>query len=153
MKYVKCTKSGIYRFISTDNKVIYTGSAKCLDTRLKSHFSPKGSHLPKEVYNNTAIVEIIPMDTYGDALAAEQWAINHYKCRYNKRDKAKNIDVKIDPKYDYLDNKWKVYWKLKPLDKDKIEANKRNDTIAIIIAYSVFILAIGMFILRTLINF
>ena len=152
MKYVKCTKSGIYRFISTEGKVIYTGSAKCLDKRLKSHFSPKGSHLPKEVYDKTAIVEIIPMDTYGDALAAEQWAINHYKCRYNKRDKVKNIDVKIDPKYDYLDNKWKVYWKLKPLDKDKIEANKRNDTIAIIIAYSVFILAIGMFILRTLIN-
>ena len=148
MKYVKCTKSGIYRFISTEGKVIYTGSAKCLDTRLKSHFSPKGSHLPKEVYNKTAIVEIIPMDTYGDALAAEQWAINHYKCRYNKRDKAKNIDVKIDPKYDYLDNKWKVYWKLRPLDKDKIEANKKDDLKAIFIAAVVFILVIYMSVLK-----
>ena len=152
MKYIKCTKSGIYRFISTDGNVIYTGSAKCLDTRLKQHFSSKGSHLPKEVYNKTAIVEIIPLESYGDALAAEQWSINHYKPRYNKRDKAKSIDVKIDPKYDYLDSKWKLYWKLRALDKDKIEANKRSDTIAIIIAYSIFILAIGMFILRTLIK-
>lgn len=148
MKYVKCTKSGIYRFISTDNKVIYTGSAKCLDKRLKSHFSPKGSHLPKEVYDKTAIVEIIPMDTYGDALAAEQWAINHYKCRYNKRDKAKNIDVKIDPKYDYLDSKWKLYWKLRPLDKDKIEANKKDDLKAMFIAAVVFILVIYMSVLK-----
>lgn len=144
MKYVKCTKSGIYRFISTDNKIIYTGSAKCLDTRLKSHFSPKGSHLPKEVYNKTAIVEIIPMKSYGEALAAEQWAINHYKCRYNKRDKVKNIDVKIDPKYDYLDDKWKVYWKLQPLDDEKIEANSVEDKKALLIAAVMFALIIGM---------
>ena len=142
MKYIKCTKSGIYRFISTDNKVIYTGSAKCLDTRLKQHFSPKGSHLPKEVYNKTAIVEIIPMESYGEALAAEQWAINHYKCHYNKRDKVKNIDVKIDPKYDYLDDKWKVYWKLKPLDTEKINTTKKQDTLVMAISYIVFILVI-----------
>ena len=148
MKYVKCTKSGIYRFISTEGTVIYTGSAKCLDTRLKSHFSPKGSHLPKEVYNKTAIVEIIPMESYGDALAAEQWAINHYKCRYNKRDKSKSIDVKIDPKYDYLDNKWKVYWKLRTLDKDKIKANKKDDLKAMFIAAVVFILVIYMSVLK-----
>lgn len=140
----KCTKSGIYRFISTDNKVIYTGSAKCLDTRLRQHFSPKGSHLPKEVYDKTAIVEVIPMDSYAEALAAEQWSINHYKCRYNKRDKAKNIDVKIDPKYDYLDDKWKVYWKLKELDKDKITHSNIEDKKAMLIAAVMFILIIGM---------
>lgn len=105
MKYIKCTKSGIYRFISTDDKVIYTGSAKCLDTRLKQHFSNKGSHLSKDIYNQVAIVEIIPLSSYGEALSAEKWSINHYKPRYNKRDKAKNIDIKIDPKYDYLDSK------------------------------------------------
>ena len=142
MKYIKCTKSGIYRFISTDNKVIYTGSAKCLDTRLKQHFSPKGSHLPKEVYNKTAIVEIIPLESYGDALAAEQWSINHYKPRYNKRDKAKSIDVKIDPKYDYLDDQWKVYWKLQPLDTEKINTTKKQDTLVMAISYIVFILVI-----------
>lgn len=142
LKYIKCTKSGIYRFISTDNKVIYTGSAKCLDTRLKQHFSPKGSHLPKEVYDKTAIVEIIPMESYGEALAAEQWAINHYKCLYNKRDKVKNIDVKIDPKYDYLDDKWKVYWKLKPLDAEKINTTKKQDTLVMAISYIVFVLVI-----------
>ena len=140
----KCTKSGIYRFISTEGEVIYTGSAKCLDTRLRQHFSPKGSHLPKEVYDKTAIVEIIPMDSYAEALAAEQWSINHYKCHYNKRDKAKNIDVKIDPKYDYLDDKWKVYWKLKELDKDKITQSNIEDKKAMLIAAVMFILIIGM---------
>ena len=142
LKYIKCTKSGIYRFISTDGNVIYTGSAKCLDTRLKQHFSSKGSHLPKEVYNKTAIVEIIPLESYGDALAAEQWSINHYKPRYNKRDKAKSIDVKIDPKYDYLDNQWKVYWKLKPLDTEKIKTTKKEDALVMAISYIVFVLVI-----------
>ena len=142
----KCTKSGIYRFISTEGEVIYTGSAKCLDTRLRQHFSPKGSHLPKEVYDKTAIVEVISMESYAEALAAEQWSINHYKCRYNKRDKAKNIDVKIDPKYDYLDDKWKVYWKLHPLDAEKIEANSIEDKKAILIAAVMFILVLGILI-------
>lgn len=144
MKYIKCTKSGIYRFISTDGNVIYTGSAKCLDTRLKQHFSSKGSHLPKEVYNKTAIVEIIPMESYGEALAAEQWSISKYRPLANKRDKSKSIDVKIDPKYDYLDDKWKVYWKLQPLDVDKIEANSVEDRKAMFIAAVMFILVIGI---------
>ena len=144
MKYIKCTKSGIYRFISTEGKVIYTGSAKCLDTRLKQHFSSKGSHLPKEVYNKTAIVEIIPMNSYGEALAAEQWSISKYRPSANKRDKSKSIDVKIDPKYDYLDDQWKVYWKLQPLDIDKIEANSVEDRKAMFIAAVMFILVIGI---------
>lgn len=146
MKYIKCTKSGIYRFISTDDKVIYTGSAKCLDTRLKQHFSNKGSHLSKDIYNQVAIVEIIPLSSYGEALSAEKWSINHYKPRYNKRDKAKNIDIKIDPKYDYLDSKWKVYWRLQPLDKDRITQSNKDDMKAIAIAVVMFVLVIGMFI-------
>ena len=146
MKYVKCTKSGIYRFISTEGNIIYTGSAKSLDTRVRQHFSSKGSHLSKDVYNQVAIVEIIPLESYGEALAAEQWSINHYKPKYNKRDKAKNIDIKIDPKYDYLDSKWKVYWRLQPLDKDRIEANNKDDMKAMAIAVVMFVLVIGMFI-------
>ena len=135
---MKCTKSGIYRFISTDGKIIYTGSAKCIDTRLKAHFSPKGSHLPKEVYDQVSIVEIIPFDDYGSALAAEQWSINHYKPKYNKRDKVKNIDVKTS-RLDYLDSKWQTYMKLKPLDTEKIEANKKDDIKALVVAATLFV--------------
>lgn len=120
LKYIKYANNRIYRFISTDSKVIYTGLAKCLNTRLKQHFSPKVSHLPKKVYNKTTIVEIIPMKSYEEALAAEQLSINLYKCRYNKRYKIKNVDIKIDSKYDYLDYKWNVYWKLQHLDTEKL---------------------------------
>ena len=155
MKYIKYTGPGVYRFIDTSNNIIYVGSAKSTDRRLKSHFSSKGSHLPKEAYKNTALVEILKTDSFGKALDYEIYFINKYKPKYNKRDKSHNLDSKVvknEDEYKHLENKWKAYWKLKSLDKDKIEANKRNDTIAIIIAYSIFILAIGMFILRTLIN-
>ena len=149
MKYVKYTGPGVYRFIDTSNNVIYVGSAKNIDKRLKSHFSPKGSNVDKEAYKNTALVEILKTDSYGKALDYEQYFINEYKPKYNKRDKSHNINSKVvtdEEAYKHLDNKWKVYWKLRTLDKDRIKANKRNDIIAIAIAYLIFILAIGLFI-------
>ena len=148
-KYIKYTGSGIYRFIDTSNNVIYVGSAKNIDKRLKSHFSPKGSNVDKEAYKNTAKVEIIKTDSYGKALDYEQYFINKYKPHYNKRDKSHNINSKVvtdEEAYKHLDNKWKVYWKLRSLDKDKIEANKKDDLKAMFIAAVVFILAIGLFI-------
>ncbi len=148
-KYIKYSGSGVYRFIDTSNNVIYVGSAKSIDKRLKSHFSPKGSNVDKEAYKNTAKVEILKTDSYGKALDYEQYFINKYKPHYNKRDKSHNINsrvVKDEEEYNKLENKWKVYWKLKTLDTDRIKANKKNDIIAIAIAYLIFILAIGLFI-------
>lgn len=148
-KYIKYTGSGVYRFIDTSNNIIYVGSAKSVDRRLKSHFSSKGSNVDKEAYKNTAKVEILKTDSYGKALDYEQYFINKYKPHYNKRDKSHNLDSKVvknEDEYEHLENKWKVYWKLKPLDTDRIKANKRNDIMAIAIAYLIFILAIGLFI-------
>ena len=148
-KYIKYTGSGIYRFIDTSNNVIYVGSAKNIDKRLKSHFSPKGSNVDKEAYKNTAKVEIIKTDSYGKALDYEQYFINKYKPHYNKRDKSHNLDSKVvknEDEYKHLENKWKVYWKLRPLDIDRIKANKKDDLKAMFIAAVVFILAIGLFI-------
>lgn len=149
MKYIKYTGPGVYHFIDTSNNIIYVGSAKNIDRRLKSHFSYKGSHLPKEAYKNTALVKILNTDSYGKALDYEQYFINKYKPKYNKRDKSHNLGSKVvrnEDEYKYLENKWKVYWKLKSLDTDRIKANKVNDILAIAIAYLVFILAIGLFI-------
>ena len=144
-KYIKYTGPGVYRFIDTSNNIIYVGSAKSIDRRLKSHFSSKGSNVDKEAYKNTAKVEIIKTDSYGKALDYEQYFINKYKPHYNKRDKSHNLDSKVvknEDEYKHLDNKWKVYWKLRLLDKDKIEANKKDDLKAMFIAAVMFILVI-----------
>ena len=145
MKYVKYSGSGVYRFIDTSNNVIYVGSAKNIDKRLKSHFSPKGSNVDKEAYKTTARVEILKTDSYGKALDYEQYFINEYKPKYNKRDKSHDINSKVvtdEEAYKHLDNKWKLYWKLRPLDKDKIEANKKDDLKAMFIVAVMFILVI-----------
>ena len=144
-KYIKYTGSGIYRFIDTSNNVIYVGSAKNIDKRLKSHFSPKGSNVDKEAYKNTSRVEIIKTESYGKALDYEQYFINKYKPHYNKRDKSHNLDSKVvknEDEYKHLENKWKVYWKLRPLDTDRIKANKKDDLKAMFIVAVMFILVI-----------
>ena len=148
MKYVKYTGSGVYRFIDTLENIIYVGSAKNIDRRIHSHWSKSG-HLPKECYDSVARVEILKTESYGKALDYEIYFINRYKPKFNHRDKSHNLNSKVvknEDEYKHLDNKWKVYWKLRTLDKDKIEANKKNDIIAIAIAYLIFILAIGLFI-------
>ena len=144
-KYIKYTGSGVYRFIDTSNNIIYVGSAKSVDRRLKSHFSSKGSNVDKEAYKNTSRVEIIKTDSYGKALDYEQYFINKYKPHYNKRDKSHNLDSKVvtdEEAYKYLNNKWKVYWKLRPLDTDRIKANKKDDLKAMFIVAVMFILVI-----------
>ena len=106
-KYIKYTGPGVYRFIDTSNNIIYVGSAKSIDRRLKSHFSSKGSNVDKEAYKTTARVEILKTDSYGKALDYEQYFINEYKPKYNKRDKSRNIDSKVvknDDEYKYLES-------------------------------------------------
>ena len=128
------------------NKIIYVGSAKNIDRRLRSHWSKSG-HLPKECYDSVARVEILKTDSYGKALDYEIYYINKEKPKYNHRDKSHNLDSKVvtdEEAYKHLDSKWKVYWKLKELDKDKIEANSIEDKKAMLIAAVMFILVIGM---------
>lgn len=145
---MKYTKSGCYRFLDTMEKTLYVGSAKNIDRRLKSHFSNSGSNVDKEAYKNTARVEIIKTDTYGKALDLEQYLINEYKPRYNKRDKSHNINsivVKSPEEYKKLE-KWELYYKFKKLDKEKINLNKKEDIAVMLIGYVVFIVAIIQFI-------
>ena len=144
-KYIKYTGPGVYRFIDTSNNIIYVGSAKSIDRRLKSHFSSKGSNVDKEAYKTTARVEILKTDSYGKALDYEQYFINEYKPHYNKRDKSHNLNSKVvknEDEYKHLESKWKVYWKLKELDTEKINTTKKQDTLVMAISYIVFILVI-----------
>ena len=140
---------GCYRFLDTLENVIYVGSAKNIDRRLRSHFNGKQGHLGKEVYNQVARVEICKCKDYPSALALEQFLINKYKPRYNSKDKAHNINSKVVANPDVYENMeaWEVYYKLRNLDKEKIDLTKKQDRAVIAIAYVVFFLIIFKFIL------
>lgn len=145
---LKYTGSGVYRFLDTMENTIYVGSSKSVDRRLKSHFGGKQGHLGKNVYSQVARVEVCKCTDYPTALALEQYLINKYKPRYNKKDKDHNINSKVvsnNEFYEKLEN-WKLYYKFKEYDKDKIELNKKQDTVVIAISYIVFILVILKFI-------
>lgn len=145
---IKYKGPGCYRFIDTTENTIYIGSSKNIHTRLNQHFSNKGSNVDKEAYKRIALVEIIKTKSYGQALDLEQYLINEYKPRYNKKDKSHNINSKVvhnEEEYKKLEN-WQLYYKLKELDKEKIYLNKRQDMALILATYAIFIIAIIMFI-------
>ena len=91
---IKYNGPGCYRFLDTLENTIYIGSTKNMHTRLNQHFSKKGFNVGKEAYSKTAIVEIIKTDDYATTLALEQYLINKYKPKYNKKDKNHNINSK-----------------------------------------------------------
>ena len=136
--------SGCYRFLDTLENTIYVGSAKNIDRRLRSHFNGKQGHLGREVYNQVARVEICKREDYPSALALEQYLINKYKPRYNSKDKAHNINSKVVANPDVYENieAWEVYYKLRSLDKEKIDLTKKQDRALVVVAYSMFILLI-----------
>lgn len=135
---------GCYRFLDTLENVIYVGSAKNIDRRLRSHFNGKQGHLGREVYNQVARVEICKCEDYPSALALEQYLINKYKPRYNSKDKAHNINSKVVANPDTYESmeKWEVYYKLRSLDKEKIDLSKKQDRALVVVAYSMFILLV-----------
>lgn len=135
---------GCYRFLDTLENTIYIGSAKNIDRRLRSHFNGKQGHLGREVYNQVARVEICKCEDYPSALALEQFLINKYKPRYNSKDKAHNINSKVVANPDTYESmeKWEVYYKLRSLDKEKIDLTKKQDRALVVVAYSMFILLI-----------
>ena len=136
--------SGCYRFLDTLENTIYIGSAKNIDRRLRSHFHGKQGHLGREVYNQVARVEICKCEDYPSALALEQFLINKYKPRYNKKDKDHNINSKVVSNNEFYENieAWEVYYKLRSLDKEKIDLSKKQDRALVVVAYSMFILLI-----------
>lgn len=145
---IKYKYSGCYRFIDTTENTIYIGSAKKIHTRLNQHFSKKGSNVGKEAYSKTARVEICKCGDYATALALEQYLINKYKPKYNKKDKNHNINSKavINPEYyENLEN-WQLYYELQKLDKEKINLNNKQDKALMLVTYAVFVIAILMFI-------
>lgn len=80
----------------------------------------------KEAYTKTAKVEIIKTKSYGQALDLEQYLINEYKPKYNKRDKSHNINSKVVANEEYyrkLEN-WQLYYELQKLYKENASTYK-----------------------------
>lgn len=146
---IKYKGPGCYRFLDTLENTIYVGSAKNIHSRLNQHFSKKGSNVGKEAYSKTARVEIIKTDDYATALALEQYLINKYKPKYNKKDKDHNINSKAVVNEDYYEKleNWQLYYELKKLDEEKIDLTKKQDKLVMVVAYVVFFLIIIRFIL------
>lgn len=131
---------GCYRFIDTSENTIYIGSTKNIHTRLNQHFSKKGPNVGKEAYSKTARIEIIKTEDYATALALEQYLINKYKPKYNKKDKNHNINSKavIHEEYYAKLESWQLYYELKKPDKEKIGLTKKQDKLVMAVAYIVF---------------
>ena len=141
---MKYNGPGCYRFLDTTENIIYVGSAKNINRRLNSHLRGKGSNLSKDAYSQVARAEIVKTESYGKALDLEQFLINKYKPKYNKKDKSKNINSKVvtnEEEYKNVEH-WKLYYELKTLDKDKVKTNKKQDKILIIATYLIFIIGV-----------
>lgn len=145
---IKYKGSGCYRFMNNVEEIIYVGSAKYIHRRLSSYFNGSGSHLGKGILNEITIVEIIKTNDYATALALEQYLINKYKPKYNKKDKDHNINSKVvtnEEYYDKLEN-WQLYYELQKLDKEKINLTKKQDKLVMAVTYAVFVIVILMLI-------
>lgn len=136
---------GCYRFMNDNAKVIYIGKSKNISKILSAHFRVKKGPLPKEVYDNTAKIEIIKTPDHATALALKQYLINKYKPRYNKIDKEHNINSKVVVNEDYYESieHWKLYHQFRPYIEDKkIKTTKFRIIIASIYIVTIILISI-----------
>lgn len=141
----KYSSFGCYRFLDSAAKPIYIGVSKNIHRRLFSqHFKSNGTHghLPIECYKSTCKIEILRCKDYAQALALEQFLIDKYVPKWNKKDKRKDIfnSTKFENVnyYEKLEN-WKLYYTLKEYDFNKIKTSKKQTTLALIITFLFFI--------------
>ena len=97
-----------YRFIDSDNNVIYVGyTAQTMAKRIGQHFT-KG-HLPKKCYKSISRIECIKWETKSDAQVMEVYFINKYHPIYNKLDKQNDhLNIQVTD-----EKEWEVYQVIK----------------------------------------
>ncbi|MEG2984121.1 MAG: GIY-YIG nuclease family protein [Peptostreptococcaceae bacterium] len=83
----------VYRFLDKNKKTTYIGMTNNAHRRIyQQHFTKRG-HLPYECYNTTCRVDIIKLTNNLEAKGLEDYLINKYRPRFNKRDKEKDIFI------------------------------------------------------------
>ena len=91
------TQPGIYKYLSSEGKVIYVGKAKNLKNRVRSYFleSNRYDHRLAHLLPNIKDLEWIVTHTEVEALILEDQLIKTYRPRYNVR-------LKDDKSYPYF---------------------------------------------------
>lgn len=139
----KYTQNGCYRFLDNEARTVYVGISKNVHRRLFSqHFKTGYGHLPIECYKSTCKIEIIKLKDYAQALALEQYLIDKYRPKYNKKDKSKDIfnNTNFD-NIDYLKRleNWKLYYTFREFDFNKIKTSKKQSVLALAVTFIFFI--------------
>ncbi|WP_250674412.1 GIY-YIG nuclease family protein (plasmid) [Paraclostridium ghonii] len=128
----------VYRFINSNNSVIYVGyTGQTLDKRMSQHF--KKGHLPKKCYNSIARIEYIRYSTKSDAMIAETYMINKYKPIYNRLNKQGDA-ITLDLEFE---ENWKVYRTYKATKEYK--ASGCSGCIVVVGVIALLLYAIGFF--------
>ncbi|TXF91642.1 excinuclease ABC subunit C [Neolewinella aurantiaca] len=88
---------GVYRFINSDDKIIYVGKAKVLRNRVASYFGERKDrlHRTRIMVRNASRIEFTIVETEADALLLENALIKTHQPRYN-------ILLKDDKSYSYI---------------------------------------------------
>lgn len=90
-------RPGVYRFLSSDGKVIYVGKAKSLRSRVRSYFRPSAAHPPRvaALVSEVTDLETIVVDSEFEAFLLENHLIKKERPRYN-------VVLRDDKSYPYL---------------------------------------------------
>lgn len=101
----------VYRFMNSDNKVIYIGKTNSIETRMYQH---KTNKMPfwKEWYK----IEYVEFDSENEQLLYEILMINKFNPKYNSKDKF-NATLDIN---DMRENDWKIYDEIRLYSDDEI---------------------------------
>lgn len=87
---------GVYKFIDSEDKLIYVGKAKNLRKRVSSYFNRSNSTGKTEVMVNTAVrLEFTIVNSEQDALLLENSLIKNFQPRYN-------VNLKDGKSYPYI---------------------------------------------------
>ncbi len=76
---------GVYRFIDSQDTILYIGKAKVLKNRLSNYFgSKKGlAYRTRVMVKNAVRIEFTIVETEADALLLENTLIKRFQPRYN----------------------------------------------------------------------
>lgn len=85
----------VYKFINTNNEVIYVGKCKDLNKRFNSHRNEP--HLDKQCYAEIRQIQYVSFPTYMDAGVMERIFIAHYQPKYNVQFAKEGVQSIISP--------------------------------------------------------
>ena len=96
---------GVYRFLDTEDRVLYVGKAKNLKNRLSSYFSNTKdmAYKTRVMVKHAHRIEMTLVDTEADALLLESTLIKRFQPPYN-------VMLKDGKSYTYLCIKNERFW-------------------------------------------